>query len=184
MKIFIRIFDKTIDCLAYISGLLVIFLIVIVGAEIIARKFLGFSIDWVVPLSGHAVFILPFFAAAWILKHKQHISTDVVVELLRARKRILIEIMNSIIGAGLCLFIAYRAGLSSLDLWQRQVTIITDDLGFLTSPFIAIMGLGMLLFSIQYMREAYENIKKWKAGSIKNARAKDTGVLEKPAELV
>jgi TRAP-type C4-dicarboxylate transport system permease small subunit len=184
MNILVKIFDKTIDYMAYFAGILVGFAMVIITTEVFCRKVFGFSLDWVIPLSGHSAFIITFFAAAWILKKKQHINTDVLLEKIGARKRIIIEIFNSFIGAAVCLFITYRAGLSAIDLLQRRVTIITDDLGLLTSPFMAIIGLGMLFFAIQYSRDAYELIKKLQAGSKNKTEMASNSALEKPEELI
>jgi TRAP-type C4-dicarboxylate transport system permease small subunit len=182
MKKYIILFDKLIDILAYISGALVFVLMVSISAEICSRKILGTSIDWTVEISEHITYFITFLGAAWILKHNQHIRTDVVLEMLQPRRRLALEIFCHVLGAAVCLFIAYRAGLTTVDLWLRQINTVTD-LELPMAPLIAVMCIGMLLLSIEFMRESYNYIKQWKTGAGNDGTSIKKNVLAHNEEI-
>ena len=83
---------------------------------------------------------------------------DILFDKMTARQRLLFDIFSSVVGVMLCLFIAYRAGLTTVDLWQRNINTVTE-MELPMSPLIAVMCVGMLLLSIQFMRDLYAQYK-------------------------
>ena len=162
MKRIIGIFDKTTDVLAYISAALILYLMVVVGAEIVSRKLFGSPLNWVLESSEHAIYVITLFGAAWLLKHKHHIRTDVVLDMMRPRNRAFLEIVVSIISAAFCLFLTYRAALTALDQYQRKM-YTTTQMEIIMWPLITVMVIGFFLLSLQFIRDTHtliEGLKK------------------------
>ena len=161
MRKLVVIFDKTIDILAYVSAALIVYLMVTVGAEILSRKILGISLFWSVESSEHAIYVITLFSAAWLLKHKHHVKTDVVLTMMRPRSRALLEIVTSIVSAALFLFITYRAVLTSLDLYQRKIYTVTH-LELIMWPFMVVMVIGAFFLAIQFIRDIHASLERLK----------------------
>jgi len=85
----------------------------------------------------------------------------VVLEMMKPRNRMVLGIAVSIISAALCLFLAYRAFLATLDLYQRHI-YTTTQLELIMWPLIAVMVIGFFLLSIQFIRDIYASMKDLK----------------------
>ena len=77
-----ELYNNAVDYLAYLAGILVVFIMLTIGAEVVVRKLLGFSIIWAVEYSEHAILYITFLSAAWLLRKKMHITIDVVLNYL------------------------------------------------------------------------------------------------------
>ena len=157
MKKLTFIFDKIIDSLAYVAAAFILYLMIVVGTEIVSRKIFDTSLNWVLESCEHTIYVITFFSAAWLLKNKHHVKTDVVIEMMKPRNRSVLGLVVSIISAGLCLFLAYRAVLSTLDLYQRNM-YTTTQLELLMWPLVAVMIIGFLLLSIQFIRDIHASL--------------------------
>ncbi len=148
------VFDHIVDFLAYSAGAVAIFMMLSTATEIFARSLLNISIQWIIEVNENFVLYITFLSAAWLQKSDWHIRVDVLVSRLNPRSQALLNTVTSFIGAALCLLIAYRAALTSFDLWQRGIFLPTV-LELPSAPLIAIISIGSLLLSIQFIRKAY-----------------------------
>ena len=152
-------FDWIIDILAYSSGVLVLFMMLLIGADVLLRKFAGFNFQWSTEFTENAVSYVTFAAAAWLLKQDRHVNVDLLVTHLNPRTQNILKAATSSIGAAVCLFMAYRSFYSVVDLGRRNMTTVTV-LQLPLAPLVAIIAVGLLLLSIQFMRNASGHLHK------------------------
>ena len=152
-------FDRIIDVLAYSSGALVLFMMVLIAADVVLRKLTGFTFDWSTEFTENAVCYVTFTAAAWLARQNRHVVVDIVVSQLNSRNRNVLNSATSILAAATCLFMAYHASWTTLDVWRRHITTATI-MEVPMAPLIAIIAIGMLLLSIQFMRNAHFHIRQ------------------------
>jgi TRAP-type C4-dicarboxylate transport system permease small subunit len=152
-------FDRIIDILAYSSGALVLFMMVLVAADVVLRKLTGFTFDWSTEFTENAVCYITFTSAAWLARQNRHVVVDMVVSQLNSRNRNVLNTATSILAAATCLFMAYHASRTTLDVWRRHVATATA-MEVPMAPLIAIIAVGMLLLSIQFMRNAHFHIQQ------------------------
>ncbi len=160
-KIFLDIYEKTILYLGYISGVLLALITLSVTAEILVRKLASTSLPWVIECSEHALAFIAFLAAAWVLKEEAHIKVDIVLTMLSERRRALVNIINSLLGAALCLFIAHRSALTIWDLWKRDIYTITT-LEIPMAPLYSVIFVGSLLLTIQFCIRTKKSFLEWR----------------------
>lgn len=152
-------FDRIIDVLAYSSGALVLFMMVLIAADVVLRKLTGFTFDWSTEFTENAVCYVTFTTAAWLARQNRHVVVDIVVSQLNSRNRNVLNTATSILAAATCLFMAYHASRTTLDVWRRHVATATI-MEVPMAPLIAIIAVGMLLLSIQFMRNAHFHIRQ------------------------
>ena len=164
-----RGFDRIIDILAYSSGALVLFMMVLISADVVLRKLTGFTFDWSTEFTENAVCYITFTTAAWLARQNRHVVVDMVVSQLNSRNRNVLNAATSILAAATCLFMTYHAFRTTLDVWRRHVATATA-MEVPMAPLIAIIAVGLLLLSIQFMRNAHLHIRqlRGKPSSIKN----------------
>jgi TRAP-type C4-dicarboxylate transport system permease small subunit len=153
------VFDRIIDVLAYSSGALVLFMMVLIAADVVLRKLTGFTFGWSTEFTENAVCYVTFTTAAWLARQNRHVVVDIVVSQLNSRNRNVLNTATSILAAATCLFMAYHASRTTLDVWRRHVTTATI-MEVPMAPLIAIIAVGMLLLSIQFMRNAHFHIRQ------------------------
>ena len=152
-------FDRIIDVLAYSSAALVLFMMVLIAADVVLRKLTGFTFDWSTEFTENAVCYVTFTTAAWLARQNRHVVVDIVVSQLNSRNRNVLNTATSILAAATCLFMAYHASRTTLDVWRRHITTATI-MEVPMAPLIAIIAVGMLLLSIQFMRNAHFHIQQ------------------------
>ncbi len=152
-------FDRIVDILAYSSGALVLFMMVLISADVILRKLTGFTFDWSTEFTENAVCYITFTTAAWLARQNRHVVVDMVVSQLDGRNRNILNTATSILAAATCLFMTYHAFRTTLDVWRRRVATATA-MEVPMAPLIAIIAVGMLLLSVQFMRNAHFHIRQ------------------------
>jgi len=153
------VFDWIIDILAYSGGVLVLFMMLMTAADVVLRKTIGFTFEWATEFTENAVCYITFTTAAWLARQNRHVVVDMVVSQLNSRNRNVLNTATSILAAATCLFMAYHASRTTLDVWRRHVTTATI-MEVPMAPLIAIIAVGMLLLSIQFMRNAHFHIQQ------------------------
>lgn len=152
-------FDYLLDLLAYLAQALLTFVVLAVSVEIIARYILNYSIKGVVEITEYSLLAITFIGAAWLLKREGHVKVDLILSRVTPRAQTTFNTTTSIIGAIICLIIAWYGGYST---WHHfQLNIHTETILRLPkAPLIAIIPLGSLLLFIQFLRRTYKYLVK------------------------
>ncbi len=172
MKLITRatsIFDRTIGLLSLFAGILIIYMMLSVTAEVATRYFLGGMMGWVIEVSEYSLLFITFLATAWVLKREGHVRMDLVLRQLNPRAQTLLNIVTSIIGAVICLIIFW---------YGVQVTWNSYQIGYtMAKPLrppqfliLFIIPVGSFLLFIQFLRRTYGYLGHWKELSGKEQR--------------
>jgi len=79
------IFDRIIDFMALLAGILLVVAVLIVCWEIAMRYFVHRPLVWMVEVCEYILFSIAFLGAPWLLKKGGHVSVDVVTEHLSSK---------------------------------------------------------------------------------------------------
>ncbi|MBK0329589.1 TRAP transporter small permease [Rhodobacteraceae bacterium F11138] len=93
-----RIYKVILLSLAIVAGLLLVFLVVVIGAEAILRLFNFGSIRGSVQFSEYAIFSLAMLAAPWLLYNDGHLRVTIVLDSLGRRARARVLLLTDVIG--------------------------------------------------------------------------------------
>ena len=150
----VSFFDRTIGLLALLGAIILVFMMVIVDYEVVARYLLNRPTAWMLEVVEYALLYLAFLGAAWVLKEEGHIKMDLVLNRLDPRAQVWLNIATSIIGAIICLVITWYGVKVAWDLYQSGQYYAA----FLKPPkyiIVAIVPVGCFLLFIQFLRRAY-----------------------------
>ena len=154
-------YNKIIVFLSYVAGVLLCLITLAVTAEILVRKFGNTSLPWVIECSEHALVFIAFTAAAWVLREDAHIKVDLVLSHLKKKPQAMLNVINSLLGGLLCLFITYRSALTIYDLWERHIyTVKTLEIPM--APLYSIICIGSLFLTIQFFIRTHGYFKEWR----------------------
>src|SRR3990172_450307 len=91
------LFDRLVNLLAILAGILLIFVILSVCAEVFLRYFLGRPTVWVVEISGYALLYITFLVVAWVQRRGGHVRMDLVIDRLNPMVRSVVNVITSLI---------------------------------------------------------------------------------------
>lgn len=148
------IFDRIITWCAYLTGAIIVFVMLAVTIDITLRKAFNSPIDWVDEVSGYLLVCVAFLGAAWLLKKEGHVSVDVVVERLSPRARAFLAAMTSFLIAAVCLCVTYFGVITTWDVYKRGVYTVSV-LEWPLAPLVVVIPFGSFLLFIQALRRAY-----------------------------
>ena len=157
-----KIYDRTIDIAAVFAGILVIFLMLIVGTEVSLRYFFGRPTTWTVEVAGYMMLYIAFLVVAWVLKRDEHVRMDLVITHLSPRIQSLVNTFTSIIGAIVFLLLTWFGVKATLYLWQVNYLTSTP----LRAPkfiIVAVIFFGSFLLSMQFLRKTRSYLGGWRA---------------------
>lgn len=155
----VKVWDRVVDAVVALAGILLWGQMLIVNIEIVSR-YLGHPTTWAAEISSILVLWIPFMIAAWVLRKESHVKMDLLVERLSPGAQAMINFLTSLIGVVVMLIVAV-VGFMTTVYWigNRTPTMLMLP----RSPIIGIIFIGSLMFAIQFLIRAVENINQWRA---------------------
>ena len=156
------IFDRTTAVLVILAGVLIIFIMFAICTEIVMRDFLNRPQTWVIEISEYTLLWITFLSAAWLLKGEWHVKMDMLLNRLNPGNQAVLNIITSVVGAGVCLALGWYSGEVTWDHFLRGVSeqAMVD---IPKAPIMAIIPIGSFLLFIQFLRRTYSYLRGWRA---------------------
>ena len=156
------VFDNAVNNFTGLAGVLLIFVMLVVCAEIVLRYFFHSPTLWVLEISEVLLLYITFLGTAWLLKREGHVKMELLLSRLNPRNRGLLNSITSVIAAISCLVVAWYGALITWDYYQIGYTTMTAWRP-LVAPFIVIIPVSSFLLFIQFLRRAYGYLGEWRA---------------------
>ncbi len=154
-------FDATINLLALLGAVILVFTLLVVNYEVVARYVLNQPSAWELEVVEYSLLYLAFLGAAWVLRNDGHIRMDLVLNRLEPRVQVWLNIITSLIGAIICFIITWYGVKVTWDHFQAGLYFAA----YLKPPkyiILAIVPVGCFLLSIQFLRMTYGYIRSWR----------------------
>jgi TRAP-type C4-dicarboxylate transport system permease small subunit len=157
MKLFAKlavIFDRILDATVVLAGVLLVFAVVSVTVAVASRYLLGYPIGWVIEIDSYILLYICFLVGAWVLREEGHVIIDVLLERLNPRTQSWMNIVTSLVSAGVCFILAWYGAADTWDLLKTNYFTPTQ----LEIPkwiINVIIFIGSFFLFIQFLRRAY-----------------------------
>ena len=151
-------FDFIIEFLAYLAGIIVFAISVIVTCTAVWR-YLGFRPPaWTFQFTEYALLWFTFLGAAWLLREGGHIRIDTLISRLNPNRLRKVEIIDNLLGFIVAATVFWFGTIHSIDLYQRGVMEVK---GVTVSkfPVFLIIPVGGLALCIQFARQFLKKIR-------------------------
>jgi C4-dicarboxylate transporter DctQ subunit len=156
-KLFWRLFDKLIDGMAALAGVILIFITAAVCYTIGMRFLFRQTTIWIIPMTEYALLWIVFLGTTWLLREGGHITTDVIYTYLNTKTKHILDCIMFVIGGLACAMLFYLGVLHMCDCIIHGVT----DVRALTVPKSAIfiiIPVGSILLTVQFFRMAWSRL--------------------------
>ncbi len=155
------IFDGILNGFAFLSALLLAFIMLSICLEVIMRYFLNRPLVWVIEMSEYALLYITFLGTAWLLRREGHVTVDILLVRLNPKTRAVLGFFSSIIGIVISLILIWYGSEVAWDHYVRGVFKPTV-LQFPTAPVLAIIPIGSIILAMQFIRRGYLFLRKWR----------------------
>ncbi|MHB8918662.1 MAG: TRAP transporter small permease subunit [Desulfocucumaceae bacterium] len=150
--------DNIVRMLAFVAGLITIFIMFAISYGVIARKFFDMPIPWVIEVSSYALLFITFLGTPWLLRVNGHIRVDLLYSALSKRNRNILNLITSVLGV-ITNFILLSYGLAvTVDNWQRHILVMN----ILATPkfiLLAVIPLGSFFLLVEFLMRAWRSAK-------------------------
>jgi len=159
LKIFVAVFDRTVDFLAWLAMGLISFMMLAICLEVIMRYFLQRPLTWVVDSSGFILLYVTFLGTTWLLKKEGHVSIEIVLQYLSPRTRSLVNGITSVVAFFFCLAFTYYGAVTTWDHFQRGAGTGSVSIDIPKAVLLVVIPIGFFLLSIQFVRRAHRFLR-------------------------
>jgi TRAP-type C4-dicarboxylate transport system permease small subunit len=145
-----RWYGHLLDGMLTAAGLLLLFMTVMIGADVLLRNIGAGGIPPSNELSEDSLYLITLLAAPGLLRQGQHIRIDIVLRVLPARVGWLLEWVGDVIGLICCLFFVwYGTGVAAASFLDGSVSIKT--LVMPEWPLLAPMPIAFALLAAEFV---------------------------------
>ncbi|MFZ0449160.1 MAG: TRAP transporter small permease [Desulfatiglandaceae bacterium] len=155
------VFDRTIDVLFVVSGVMLAFASLSVGAMVFSRYFLNRPLGWIIEINEYILLHIAFLTPAWVLRKEAHVKMDILFDVLGPKLQMILNLFSSLLGAAVCLVLTWFGVEVTLHLYQAK-TITPTYLQIPKYPLTCVIFFGSFLFMIQYLRRANGFLKAFR----------------------
>jgi TRAP-type C4-dicarboxylate transport system permease small subunit len=149
----LRVFDRLINLMTFLAGLILLFIMLSVCLEVILRYFFNRPLVWVIEVTECLLLYLTFLASAWLLREEGHVKIDILLGYFGARSQAFLGVVSSLIGVVVSLVLTiYGAGVT-WDYFQRGIYTPTA-MEIPVSAIILIIPLGGFMLLVQFCRRS------------------------------
>ena len=149
----VDLYDRLIDGLAFLGGLLMAGMALWVTYEVLARYLFQRPTFWAVDLSEYAMLWAAFLAGPWVLRKEGHVRVEIFVEWLSPSRQRWLGVAISLAGAAACGIMAWQGALATWDFYARGLLVarewqVPQYLVYLVIP------IGSALLAVEFVRRA------------------------------
>jgi len=154
MKVFWSLFDKLLNGMAALAGIILVFIVGAVCYTIGMRYFFKLTTIWIMQTTEYALLWFVFLATPWLLREGGHITTDIIYTHLSDKAKAYLDAIMFVVGGIACSVMLYFG----ITYMYECITCNVTDVRAVTVPksaVFAIIPVGSLLLTIQFFRMAW-----------------------------
>jgi TRAP-type C4-dicarboxylate transport system permease small subunit len=152
-------FDRIIDTMAFVAGILLVAAVFIVCIDTCMRYFFHKPQVWTVEICEYILFGIAFLGAPWLLKLGGHISVDVVTERLGSRSQGRLRLLSMGSGVLVSAIICWFSLATAWDCFKSGV-LVTKTLTLPKHYFLILIFIGYFLLLVEFARQFFQQLKE------------------------
>jgi len=156
-KKFWRFFDRLINVMAGLAGVILVFITAAVCYTIGMRFLFKQTTIWIIQTTEYALLWIVFLGTTWLLREGGHITTDIIYVHLKEKTKHTLDCTMCAIGGLTCAAMVFLGVLHSYACIAGGVTDVRAVTVPKTAVFI-IIPIGSILLTIQFFRMAWSRL--------------------------
>ena len=143
-------FGRLFDALAVLAALILLFMVILVTADILLRNLTRTGFPWANEVSEYALYGMTLLTAPWLLCRGQHVRIDLLLSMVPPRVAWLMEAAGDVIGFLVCV-VMVRYGYHMAADSFRIGSLTIKNLVFAEFWLLAPLPIAFALVAIEFM---------------------------------
>ena len=146
-----RIFDWLIDISAFAGALIVLYVALTIGANVLGRYVFESPLKWALPTTEYSLLYLTFLAAPVVLRREGHVRMTAITERMGNTGKLWFYIVGSFISSAVCGILTWKALDKTVEEFQSGAVLLSG----IEVPRAAVTWVipyGFTLLGIQFVR--------------------------------
>jgi|YelNatPaOPRAMG01_1025707.scaffolds.fasta_scaffold53276_2 TRAP-type C4-dicarboxylate transport system permease small subunit len=160
------IFDRVLFLLAFLTGVMLSFVVIIKFIDIILRYFLNRPLTWDVEVTEYLLFTMTFFGTAWLLSKGGHVRIDLIDNFLGERKKKYLHLVHATVGALVSGILTVTSFISAVYSYRDGLKVV-KIYAVGKHYFLLIISFGFFMLFVEFLRQWAENLRKVRAEKVK-----------------
>jgi C4-dicarboxylate transporter DctQ subunit len=147
------LYTRLLNGLAVLSGVMILFAMVIITVDVTLRGLLNTSLQWSFEVTEFILLYAPFLAIGWLARRRGHIVVDVAISQLSPQNRRWLAIAVALLVGAICLFLTYWGVIATVNAYNRGIV----NAGLVAWPrwaLLIVIPLGFGLSAVEFFRMA------------------------------
>ena len=153
-----RIFDWVIDISAFAGALIVLYVALTIGANVLGRYVFENPLKWALPTTEYSLLYLTFLAAPVVLRREGHVRMTAITERLGGTARLWFYIVGSFISSVVCGILAWKAFEKTVEEFQSGA-ILLSGIEVPRALVTWVIPYGFILLGLQFLRMGVNAIR-------------------------
>jgi TRAP-type C4-dicarboxylate transport system permease small subunit len=144
------VFGRVFDVMMLAACLLLLFMTLLIGADVATRNLGVGGIAWSNEVSENILYLITLLSAPWLLRQGQHIRVDILLRVIPPRIGWLFEWVSDLIGLACSLYFVWYGGKVAVASYQAGAMTIKT----LVTPewwLLAVLPVAFLLVAIEFV---------------------------------
>ncbi len=157
-----RVFDRLLDALMAVAGVVLVLIVAAVCYSIFMRFLFTQTTIWIMQTTEYGLLWIVFLVTAWLLREGGHISNDIIYSRLSDKKKEALDSITFTVGGLTSAVMTWFGTLYTIECIQHHVT----DVRAVTVPkalIFFIIPLGSFLLTVQFFRMACNRFAELRA---------------------
>ena len=132
----------------------------ITAGDVFLRSIFNYPIKGTVDITECLMPILTTSGLAYVTITKSHINADVLIKRFSVRFQLVLNVITDLFSLVFCLLVSWQSFINMAAMSKLGVT--TGVLPIPKYPFVGVVGLGMLLIAVMFLKEFFELLRELK----------------------
>lgn len=152
-------FDVLLDWMAFLAGILLLAITLMVTYAVILRYMNIRPPIWVVQYTEYGLLWITFLGAAWLQRLNGHIRIDTIIINLPEKIQGKLEILNHLLGCLITFTLFGFALFHTIDLFQRGILEV-NTINVPKYIIFSVIPFGSLVLFVQFVRDTWTKIRR------------------------
>ena len=150
-KRFFQLFDHILNAMAFLAGIILVFIMLSVGLEVILRYFFNRPMIWVTEVTECLLLYTTFLGTGWLLREEGHVKVDIILNRLKPRTTAFLGILSSLVGIFVSIMLTFYGMSVTLNYLGRGIYTPTA-MEIPVATILVIIPIGSFMLFIQFVR--------------------------------
>lgn len=142
--------------LAEVAGWVVVLMMLTISYDVLMRYLFNAPTSWSFEVNRYMLIMVVFIGGGWALPSGGHVSVDIFTENIPGKKKIILDIVTSVMAGAYVLIFLYQSTYFTYEAWEQNIRS-TEYLAWPLWPIRIFLVVGAAMLFLEYVIRILKN---------------------------